>query len=835
MNLIDEQIAIETNAHHEAKARYDKNKLQADDSFVRNPIQTNLLSYIVPKFAIVLEEWLNKTDAHSGRGGKWKTLYRNMKLDSVGMSLASLRAVFTNVMKKEPVFIENMSDKIYKAMYTENMYTEFRTFDKEKLDNIQRIHWKTLTHKIKAETTARNMKDKIKVLHYARQQLTTLQDIPSTDTIAAGLAIMRLVVELKVILPKSDVAVNIFQIVKIKRSVGKLGQVLKFTPSVEQYISRAEYNVSSILFTQFPMVVPPIPWEGLLGGGYVTPRGQGSMTLIKTRNLKLYKDSDIGPEVYEAINTIQATPWAINRRVYAVMAYCVDKELPIGELPVLTHEGAVGKRIDNATWHEYTPEEQRAVFTERKKQHQLADSMESKVRALNLKMSMSRRFLKYEKIYFPHSFDFRGRIYPISSAVNPQSDKYGQALLHFAEAEPLGKTGKAWLAVHGANTYGLDADSLSERRAFIAERKEEILASAEHPLRNSDFWGAAEDPYGFLAFCLEWSDMHKCADHTKHMCRLPVKLDATSSGLQHYSAIFRDERGAEATNLLDGERQDIYKKVADEAKVILSQLIADEKDVEEKQWKRSFIANLNRTLCKPATMCLPYGISLFGATDALADLKSKGKLINAYVTDTPEGMKKLRFLAQVIMEAVATVVRSAQIGMDWLKAVDKAVNVATETEAPRYQTALGFPFYQQYYKSNKKRVEAFFGDVRLSVSVCNSTKQLDKRKSNSAIAPNVIHSQDATHLAKVALAAGRKGIKSFSFIHDSFGVHPSRTEEFRTIIREEFVNLYAVDTLGGLVAQLKVQYPTAEIPEPPYGAFGTLDIQDCLQSTYMFN
>ena len=59
MKLIDEQIAIENNAHYEAKARYEKYKMKEDEAFVRNSTSDRLLSLIVPRFSIMLDEWLS--------------------------------------------------------------------------------------------------------------------------------------------------------------------------------------------------------------------------------------------------------------------------------------------------------------------------------------------------------------------------------------------------------------------------------------------------------------------------------------------------------------------------------------------------------------------------------------------------------------------------------------------------------------------------------------------------------------------------------------------------------------------------------------------------------
>src|SRR3546814_17064020 len=53
--------------------------------------------------------------------------------------------------------------------------------------------------------------------------------------------------------------------------------------------------------------------------------------------------------------------------------------------------------------------------------------------------------------------------------------------------------------------------------------------------------------------------------------RIPVALDGSCSGLQHFSAMLRDEEGGAAVNLLPAERpQDVYKGV-----VVRAQEMAD--------------------------------------------------------------------------------------------------------------------------------------------------------------------------------------------------------------------------------------------------------------------
>ena len=52
--------------------------------------------------------------------------------------------------------------------------------------------------------------------------------------------------------------------------------------------------------------------------------------------------------------------------------------------------------------------------------------------------SMAEQFSVYNAIYFPHTADFRGRLYPASSYLTPQGNSLSKGLLKFADGKPLG-------------------------------------------------------------------------------------------------------------------------------------------------------------------------------------------------------------------------------------------------------------------------------------------------------------------------------------------------------------------------------------------------------------
>jgi DNA-directed RNA polymerase len=88
----------------------------------------------------------------------------------------------------------------------------------------------------------------------------------------------------------------------------------------------------------------------------------------------------------------------------------------------------------------------------------------------------------FEKFYFPHNVDFRGRAYPIPPNLNHIGDDLSRGLLMFDEAKPLGEHGLRWLKIHCANLAGYDKASFAERVAFIDEHIEDVFDSADKPL-----------------------------------------------------------------------------------------------------------------------------------------------------------------------------------------------------------------------------------------------------------------------------------------------------------------------------------------------------------------
>ncbi len=111
---------------------------------------------------------------------------------------------------------------------------------------------------------------------------------------------------------------------------------------------------------------------------------------------------------------------------------------------------------------------------------------------------------------------------------------------------------------------------------------------------------------------------------------------------------------------------------------------------------------------------------------------------------------------------------------------------------------------------------------------------MNKREHLNGIAPNWVHSMDATALRMAVLDSKVNGITAFAMIHDSFGTHAGNTDLFATCIRQSFVDLSSNhDPLQSFMdEQRAVMGEGAEIG--PLPAKGSLDLSLVKESEFFF-
>ena len=622
-----------------------------------------------------------------------------------------------------------------------------------------------------------------------------------------------------------------------------------------------------------PMVVMPRRWEAFDTGCYYSSNVRRHVHLVRTHNKdhrKLIKSAvEEGQMQYalEAINTIQETPWTINTRVLEIVKWAYENDISISGLPRNTALPTPPK-FEAEVWGAMDDKAKKGHRIHLSNVHEQNRAIVGDKAVFSSDMNTAEELSQYDRFYLPQNMDFRGRVYPIPHFNNQRADHI-KALFQFADALPLGPDGAWWLAIHLANCGDFDKMSkapFEDRISWVEENEDNILATAADPAGSIYWWGEADSPFCFLAACFEYAEWVESGRSQEYLSRIPVALDGSNSGLQHYSASLRAEDEASFVSLLPCKKPaDLYQIIADVVNAEVAKDLNHEDELTRRLAQVAMNNGVNRSLVKRNVMTYAYSSAQFGFRNQIIEdtvrpqdlqvLLGK-KESNPYAIEidgkSDGGFKVANYLSGKIYRAVTRTVSKAEEGMTFFKQV--AGVLAHESQPLVWTNPLGMPIMHKYAVWDVKRVELFLFNKELGVNEGKSrtgatglervraniatspTSIIDKQKARSAVAPNVIHSMDGAHLLLTVLAASEEGFAHFALIHDSFGTHAGRTSRFFQIIREAFVGMYeSYDPFEEILESAKSALSDKGIDKlPAVPSKGTLDLNSILDAEYAF-
>jgi DNA-directed RNA polymerase, mitochondrial len=601
--------------------------------------------------------------------------------------------------------------------------------------------------------------------------------------------------------------------------------VVRPSESCRRWLEESHARCELLSPVRMPMVCYPHQWTNPFNGGYLTKELR--QPLVKTRNrgyLTQLKEWDM-PWVYASVNALQDTAWSVNEVVYGILKELWQSERTVGglpareDLPLPARSFTEGDpTVDPAVLH--------AWKVDAAKTYELNARTVSKRLQLVQKLWSAEKLIEYGNVFhFVYNLDWRGRIYPVASSLSPQGDDSAKALLRFARGVPLGGDGAYWLAIHGANSFGVDKVSFEDRIQWVEDHTDQIIESANHPTTGTMWWCEADAPFTFLAFCFEYAKLQRWLDGGNEQetfeSHIAVAFDGACNGLQNFSAMLRDPVGGKATGLVPGERPaDIYTQVKDAAQRIIDADAAGGNEVAQR-----WVGKMTRKLAKRNTMTVPYGVTLRGMRDQLY----------AELTDSaPENRgADADYLAKCNHEAISQVVVAARLAMDWLRG---AAKVAASNGLPvSWKTPAGFLAVQDYREAEGDIIDFTVLGRRFKLVVQKDGDKLSPRKQALGISPNFVHSLDAAHLMRTVLFCKADGIDDFAMIHDSYGCHAGHASLLRDNLRQAFVDQYSQPVLAQFRDELLWQLPpelVGELPELP--PMGDLDLEQVKHSDYFF-
>lgn len=486
-----------------------------------------------------------------------------------------------------------------------------------------------------------------------------------------------------------------------------------------------------------------------------------------------------------------------------------------------------------------------------------------------MRLAEHRRLASEASLYLPTAMDFRGRLYYRTPWCGPQSADMGKSLIRFRlEGLPmmgrLLSTEEAQLSfasyvMHMASLYGhkLDKAPYLDRLAWWTEwNKAPTFDEADKPLTLRAHWALGE---------------------TGETDTIPIQLDGTCNGLQHLSAMFRDEAAAPLVNLtvstLNQPPADLYGRVAELVNEALN--LSGGPHLNPEPWlQRLWMADVKveRALTKGPVMVLPYGgtreaVRLAVKRNVLQQIEASHGSTAAVGTpwgreDLPDGYSSFRErdlndhplfntdvgnLSSLVWDSIAPAIPRAMQAMSTLQAIGSFVG----ERGLAWRVGAGSrPLWviQAKSKATRKQVKMrgfHLPDMVRRLTLMSNSNEVDPKAHRSGIVANFIHSLDAAHLAATLVAFRSAGGGAVGSIHDAVLVRPSEAALMGRCLRDTFVELYEADPLSSPVKLIpldgspEIEYLTwhelaaaAGVAFPERGSF---EIGEVRQSAWFFS
>ena len=617
------------------------------------------------------------------------------------------------------------------------------------------------------------------------------------------------------------------------------------------------HSLTQLMPRHLPMIVPPKSWR--------RNRDSGCYFRIKSSLVRTFsldqKDAVRKArmdKILIGLDYLGRIPWKINNSVLNVAKEAWKNKIIIGELPSqidipipsideCTHEDLLAYDLYANKRHQVLSALKVEIDEEvirQKRYSELVRRTKQKNAELhslrcdtNLKFVIADKFSE-DRIYFPCNLDFRGRAYPIPPNLNHIGGDLCRSFLKFAEAKPLGPKGLYWIKVHLANLFGISKISHDDRVEWVDENIDNIFDSAKNSLNGERWWATAEEPFQALAACIEIVKALESGNHEEYLSDLPVHMDGSCNGLQHYAALGRDEIGGYAVNLLPSDfPQDVYSGVLS---IVIDKINNDinisEDEIDEDLRLRGRCSRLvhnkvTRKVIKQTVMTSVYGVTRIGARQQVQNrlfeiFHDEGKII------APEEEKELykasKYVADLTLNSLNEMFTGAKDIMDWLSTC--SVLVSQQGQAMSWITPMGLPVIQPYRKSKTHVIKTLLQTVSLAVD--DDSLPVARKKQKSAFPPNFVHSLDATHMLLTALKMKQSRLH-FASVHDSYWTHAQDIPEMNKVLRSCFVDLYSKPILEDLRESLVMRYPDVDFPPVP--PRGKLDLEEVKNSTYFFH
>jgi len=602
------------------------------------------------------------------------------------------------------------------------------------------------------------------------------------------------------------------------RRVGKGGKqqaFLVFSPAFLAKQQLLTMEIESMAYLAWPLVSPPLEWQQEHREGRHNFSGGYHSELLRTQNplCRGYQyRSSFGDSSISFLNTLGRTPYRLNTAVFEVAKQLYEKGISVDSLIAVFDNPQLSQPMPDNLQQLPTQHPDRKEW--RYRQHLLHEAHQKTIKRSTrsrLALSLASQFQHHQQFFLSFSNDYRGRAYPQQPFLQPQATSFEKALLVFAEGCALDERGLHWAKIALGAAFIGSKLSFGERSAWVDQNGDLIATVAADPVGTATLWEQADDPFLFLALCLEWSAV--VVEQTQPLWYVPLQFDATCSGLQLLSGCLNDPVGLFHANAAAGDASngpnDAYRAVVNRARDLAAQ---SAETAELAQYLN------NRSLGKASLLVAVYGAAHTTRQERVIEvLAREGVYPNKLSTS------QVSTMTQLIHQASMETFPKAFAALAWLKQLGKAALAAGSQEFCWQTPSTDTIRLRELERQTKIISTHMLGKVKVAVGF---EEQISGNRMVKALPPAFVHALDAS-LLKLAFQNWQHPLAT---IHDCIAVLPRDADTAMARVREAFIETTAGDPLARLADDLGVS--AAVLPRLE---LGEADVNEALKSPYLFN
>lgn len=388
-------------------------------------------------------------------------------------------------------------------------------------------------------------------------------------------------------------------------------------------------------------------------------------------------------------------------------------------------------------------------------------------------INIAKLYANTPAFYLPVYMDFRGRVYPYSYYLSYQGSDLARALINFTITGEINDSNVIYLKYYLANLDSKQKfNSLNEKVVWV----DKILSKLEDSdIRNHVISKNLSEPFQYYSTIKILLAYYRDGITTTG---IPVLLDASCSGLQHFSALCTNIKLATEVNVLRGNNDKINDVYTTATNYVNDLLLSKQMNIK-----------LSRKDMKVPIMTTTYNVTRYGIQQYLEEafrIELKDGVYTYYYKKDETMFVTGKDFQQLVDFVKNAVFNLFPFMSEMLKYFNDMIKIHNSLGIEvAWTTPSGLKVIQKYVRMKPIRIGKKIKSSLKPITINIASDKINTNKQVLAFMPNMVHSLDSSNIH--LLCAHSLNIYT---IHDCFASSIDQIQLIEKQVSKIFMDMY---------------------------------------------